>query len=390
MIVFFWTCLFLLFYTFIGYGILLYLMVVIKRVTVKKRKQYYVFDQLPSATIIIAAYNEENIIQQKIENTFGLFYPKEKLSYLIVTDGSSDNTPAIVRNFPEITLLHSNERKGKINAVHRAMTQTTSEIVIFTDANTFLNKDALTNIARHYKDINVGAVAGEKRVRIEKNSDATSGEGYYWKYESTLKKWDSELYTVVGAAGELFSIRSALYQPVQPDTILDDFLISMNIAVKGYRIVYEPKAFAVESSSANIKEEMKRKVRIAAGGIQSILRLKKLLNIFRFPVLSFQYISHRVLRWTITPFLMIVVFILNIYIVINTHIILYLLLLAAQIIFYGAAFSGWILDKKEIKNKFLFIPYYFCFMNFAILLGIKRYFLGNQKAAWDKATRKHN
>ncbi len=390
MIIFFWICLFILFYTYIGYGILLYLMVKIKRMTVKKRNQYYSFDQLPSATIIIAAYNEEDIIQQKIENTFGLFYPKEKISYLIVTDGSSDNTASIVKNFPQITLLHSNERKGKINAVHRAMKQTVSEIVIFTDANTFLNKDALTNIARHYMDSKVGAVAGEKRVQIEDNSDATAGEGYYWKYESTLKKWDSELYTVVGAAGELFSIRSSLYQPVQPDTILDDFLISMNIAGKGYRIVYEPNAFALESSSANMKEEMKRKVRIAAGGIQSILRLKKLFNIFRFPVLSFQYISHRVLRWTITPFLMIIVFILNIYIIINTQTILYLVLLAAQIIFYGAAFSGWILDQMQIKNKFLFIPYYFCFMNFAILAGIKRYFSGNQKAVWDKAARKAN
>ena len=167
-------------------------------------------------------------------------------------------------------------------------------------------------------------------------------------------------------------------------------MISMNIAGKGYRIVYEPNAFALEGSSANIKEEMKRKVRIAAGGIQSIFRLKKLLNIFKFPLLSFQYISHRVLRWTITPFLLIIVFILNIYIIINTQTILYLVLLAAQIIFYGAAFSGWILDQKQIKNKFLFIPYYFCFMNFAILAGIKRYFSGNQKAVWDKAARKAN
>jgi biofilm PGA synthesis N-glycosyltransferase PgaC len=219
-------------------------------------------------------------------------------------------------------------------------------------------------------------------------SDATAGEGFYWKYESALKKWDSELYSVVGAAGELFSVRHAVYTSVEPDTILDDFMISMRIAQQGYRIIYEPEAYASELSSENIQEELKRKVRIAAGGIQSILRLKKLLNPLHYPMLSFQYISHRVLRWTVTPFLMILALILNFVIVIQGGNWLYQLILFAQVFFYSLALAGWALERRKIKVKALFVPYYFCMMNYAVLAGIRRYYKGTQSAAWDKAKRK--
>jgi cellulose synthase/poly-beta-1,6-N-acetylglucosamine synthase-like glycosyltransferase len=245
------------------------------------------------------------------------------------------------------------------------------------------------NIAVHYADKNVGAVAGEKRVHSEERADAgAAGEGFYWKYESKLKKWDSELFSVVGAAGELFSVRRELYQAVPEDTILDDFMISMLIAIKGYRIIYEPAAYAVEQASANITEELKRKIRIAAGGIQSILRLKPLLNIFNFGILSFQYISHRVLRWTITPFLLIVVLILNIFISLQSDLIIYNILLAAQSVFYLLAFIGMIFEKRELRFKLFFIPYYFCIMNYAVLAGIKRYMGSQQSAVWEKSIRK--
>jgi cellulose synthase/poly-beta-1,6-N-acetylglucosamine synthase-like glycosyltransferase len=284
--------------------------------------------------------------------------------------------------------MHLDERKGKINAIDRAMKEVNTEIVVFTDANTFLNKNALINIARHYSDKKVGAVSGEKRVRVSAASDATAGEGFYWKYESILKKWDSELYSVVGAAGELFSIRTSLYKPVKPDTILDDFMISLFIALKGYRIIYEPDAYALEDSSVDTKEEFKRKIRIAAGGIQSILRLKSLLNPFKYPVLSFQYISHRVLRWTVTPFLMIAALLLNIVIVIRSHDTLYQLILIFQLVFYSLASLGWLFEKRQVRIKILFIPFYFCFMNYAVIMGINKYLFIGQKAAWEKAKRK--
>jgi len=384
----FWSSLFIIFYTFAGYGIFLYLLVAIRRLFKGKRKVQTNMDTLPSLTLVVASYNEADIMREKIQNTLELNYLEQKLNLLFITDGSSDGSERIIEEFPQIKVMHSPERRGKIHAIHRAMKEVQTDVVVFTDANTFLNTDSLINIARHYADPSVGAVSGEKRVKVDSEADATAGEGFYWKYESKLKQWDSELYSVVGAAGELFSIRRHLYEPVSSDTVLDDFMISMLIAQKGYRIVYEPDAYAVEESSANIKEELKRKVRIAAGGIQSILRLNKLFNPIKHPVLTFQYISHRVLRWTITPFLMILVFFLNILLVNQTDDVVYQLLMCGQVMFYGTALIGYLLEQRKMKIKLFFVPYYFCIMNYAVVAGIHRYFFGGQSAIWEKAKRK--
>jgi len=203
-----------------------------------------------------------------------------------------------------------------------------------------------------------------------------------------LKKWDYALYSNVGAAGELFSIRTALYQPVESDTIIDDHMIAMRIAENGFIIAYEPDAYAMETASADVKEELKRKIRIAAGGIQSILRLKKAANPFHQPVFTFQYISHRVLRWTITPFLLILVFLLNGIIAWDTPFVFYKLLFALQVVFYLLSLTGLYFERKNIRLKILFIPYYFCIMNYAVLAGIIRYYQKNQSAAWEKSKRK--
>jgi biofilm PGA synthesis N-glycosyltransferase PgaC len=387
----FWISIFIIVYTYLGYGFILYFMLLFKRIVKGKRKNvFYNADNLPKCTLLIAAYNEENFISEKIKNTLALEYPDGKLEIIFITDGSTDRTPDILREYPEIKLLHQNERKGKVAAMHRAQAYVKTEIIIFTDANTLLNKDALIQISRHYADDRIGAVAGEKRVHFDEKADAgAAGEGLYWKYESLLKKWDSELYSTIGAAGELFSVRSNLYTPVSEDTILDDFMISMLIAAKGYRIAYEPEAFAIESASENISEELKRKVRIAAGGIQSIVRLKALLNIFRYGLLSFQYISHRVLRWTITPFLLIIALILNTLICILIPEMIYYVLLLGQALFYFLALLGMEFEKKELRFKIFFIPYYFCVMNYAAIAGLKRYIGNQQSAIWEKANRKN-
>ncbi|MBC7650719.1 MAG: glycosyltransferase family 2 protein [Deinococcales bacterium] len=390
MTIIFWVSLFIIFYTYVGYGILLYGLVRIKRLFVKPLHRID-GSFTPSLTLIVAAYNEASVIKEKITNTLQLIYPKDKLHIIFVTDGSTDNTATIIANYSQIKLLHKDGRSGKINAVHRAMDEVTTDIVVFTDANTFLNENALLRIAKHYADPKVGAVSGEKRVAIEAASDATAGEGFYWKYESALKKWDAELYSVVGAAGELFSVRTDLYVAVEPDTLLDDFMISMKIAMKGFKIAYDPDAYAIESSSENLKEEYKRKVRIAAGGIQSIIRTSKLFNPFFMPLLGFQYISHRVLRWTITPFLMIAVVFLNAYLLYTNFNWLLAIILLGQVGFYSLATLGWLLERKEVRIKILFIPYYFCFMNFCVLAGIYQYFFTKkQTVLWDKAKRKEN
>ncbi|MEO6497593.1 MAG: glycosyltransferase family 2 protein, partial [Mucilaginibacter sp.] len=248
MIASFWISLFIVFYAFIGYGIVLYFLIKIKRAVKGKPVLPQAVD-LPTCTLVVAAYNEERFMPQKIANSLELNYPEAKLKFIFVTDGSTDNTTGIIAAYPQIKLMHSEARSGKIAAVHRAATEVDTDIIVFTDANTFLNKDAIINICRHYADAKVGAVAGEKRVHMEENADATAGEGFYWKYESKLKAWDSELYSVVGAAGELFSIRRNLYVPVPTDTILDDFMISLLVTIDGYRVIYEPEAYATETAS---------------------------------------------------------------------------------------------------------------------------------------------
>lgn len=388
MTIFFWITIFIIFYTFIGYGILLFLLIKIKRLF-NKNEQVFIKGFYPTVTLLIAAYNEENYVEKKIENCLALDYPKNKLQIAFVTDGSNDSTPQKINNYPEVALFHKNERAGKMAAIKRVMPHLQSEIIVFTDANTFLNKEAIKELIKHYQNPKVGAVAGEKKIMVHELADASSaGEGFYWKYESVLKKWDYELYSNVGAAGELFSIRRELYQPVETDTIIDDHMIAMRIAEKGFVIAYEPNAYAMESASADTKEELKRKTRIAAGGMQSILRLKKSANPFINPVLTFQYISHRVLRWTVTPFLLILAFVLNVYIVLQTSFILYKLILIAQIVFYIFGLLGYLFEKKNMKVKIFFIPYYFCMMNYAVIAGIFRYFKKQQSAAWEKALRK--
>ncbi|PAW94034.1 glycosyl transferase [Mucilaginibacter sp. MD40] len=390
MIVLLWISLFVVAYTFVGYGFLLYFIIKIKRsVRGKPAIPAIIPDALPTCTLVVAAYNEEHFITQKINNSLELKYPEGKLKFVFVTDGSSDRAPEIIAQYPQIQLLHRPERAGKIAAVHRAMEQVDTEVVVFTDANTFLNPEAIERICRHYSDRTVGAVAGEKRVQVDNSADASAaGEGFYWKYESTLKKWDSELYSVVGAAGELFSVRRDLYQDVPPDTVLDDFMISMLIAEQGYRIIYEPDAYALETASENVGEELKRKIRIAAGGIQSIIRLKSLLFSAKYPLLSFQYVSHRVLRWTVTPFFLILAFLINLQLAAVHYSLFYILLLMAQVVFYLLAAIGFIMEKRHIRIKALFIPYYFCVMNYAVLAGIVRYFTKKQSAVWEKAQRK--
>ncbi len=368
---------------------LLYLLVRIKRLF-KKPVFHPKSDDPLTVTLLVAAFNEEDLIEEKIKNCLELNYPLNKVQFIFITDGSSDRTPEIIKKYPEIKLLHKDQRLGKMAAIKRAIPYVSGAVTVFTDANTFLNKDALIQLLKHYQNPKIGAVAGEKKILVPHTADASSaGEGFYWKYESALKKWDYELYSNVGAAGELFSIRTDLYHPVESDTIIDDHMIAMRIAEKGYIIAYEPNAYAMETASADSREELKRKIRIAAGGIQSIYRLKKAANPFNNPVLTFQYFSHRVLRWTVTPWLLILLFLLNILICIRyPEYPLYMVMFILQLSFYIAAFIGMILERKKIKLKAAFIPFYFSMMNYAVIAGTFRYFKGAQSAAWEKSKRK--
>lgn len=370
-------------YNYIGYALIVY---VINKVT-RKTVEPLVSTFIPSVSFIVAAYNEEGVIEEKILNSLQQNYPLSKIEFLFITDGSNDKTVSIIQNYPVIKLLHNYERKGKSAALNRAVAAANNDILIMSDANTFLNKDAVNYITAHYASEAVGGVAGEKKVMP--SGDDTEGvgnrEGLYWKYESFLKKIDSEFCSVVGAAGELFSIRRRLYQPLPTSVILDDFIISLKAAQQGYKIVYEPKAFASELSSLSISEEKKRKVRIAAGGFQSMRMLFSLLYFWKHPRLTFLYVSHRVLRWTLSPLCLIVLFISNGILAFTEHYI-FILIFILQVLFYTIAFFSQFIASAS-KLKFLKIAGYFSFMNYAVILGFFRYISKKQSAVWEKAQR---
>lgn len=389
----FWIAFFIVFYTYLGYGILLYFLVKIKEAFVKpiQRKLPQAEEDMPEVTLFITAFNEEDVIDEKMCNSLSLNYPADKLHIVWVTDGSNDGTNQRLKDRwkDHVTVFFQPERQGKTAAMNRGVKLVNTPIIVFTDANTMINREAIREIILAFEDPRVGCVAGEKRIAVQTTDGAAAGgEGIYWKYESTLKALDARLYSAVGAAGELFAIRRELFEEMERDTLLDDFILSLRIAMKGHTIAYCTEAYAIESGSANMKEEEKRKVRIAAGGLQSIARLRPLLNPFRYGILSFQYVSHRVLRWSVTPILMLALLPLNIFLLcLKASPILYGTLLILQLLFYFLGFLGYYLSTRQIKNKVLFVPYYFLFMNLNVLKGIGYLKRKKGTGAWEKAKR---
>jgi poly-beta-1,6-N-acetyl-D-glucosamine synthase len=382
-IVFLYIPIFIIFMAYGGYAIPAWIWMKIRR------SPQASFDySLPNITLVVAAYNESYIIEDKIRNCLSLNYPKDKLDFVFVTDGSTDDTPTIVKKYPNIKLQHSPMRDGKSMAINRAMQQINSPITIFSDANTMLNEDAVLLMAKSFMDPTVGAVAGEKKVlALNKGGANAVGEGIYWKYESLLKIFDAQFHSTMGAAGELFGIRTALYQHIPAAVLLDDFVISMNICLQGSKIAYEKGAIATELPSANTQEEKKRKTRIATGAFQTIIMLWRLLLFWKHPRLSYLYITHRLLRWAICPFLLPVIFIANYVAIQQGNEILLSYLFNLQIFFYAAAFIGWILDKRNRKIVLFSIPYYFLFMNLNMYTGLYRFIFKHQTGVWEKAIR---
>ncbi len=381
----FWIGIGLVLYSYIGYGVLLYFLVKIKKAITKSPRFEPNFQ--PSVALIVPCFNEADYIEDKILNSLQLAYPAEKLQLIFISDGSTDDTHLRVKKYPQVLALHEDARNGKAAAMNRAMQFVKAPIVVFCDANTELNPEAIREMVKHYADPGVGAVTGEKRIITKDKENASgAGEGIYWKYESFLKQLDSDFYTIVGAAGELMSYRTELFKPLPKDTLLDDLMQSMLIATNGFRVIYEKNAYAAETASANVGEELKRKVRIAAGAFQSMTRLPKAFNLFGNFKVSFLFISHRVLRWTLAPLSLLLLFVLNIPLALQDGNI-YSLLMFAQVVFYGMALLGWYLANKQIKVKALFVPYYFFIMNLCMYLGLIRFLRGKQSANWERAKR---
>jgi cellulose synthase/poly-beta-1,6-N-acetylglucosamine synthase-like glycosyltransferase len=392
MTILFWILLFILFYTFVGYSLVLFILLKLKKLLFPNRFLKTDKTYEPDVCLFVTAFNEKDYVRQKVENSFSLDYPKEKIQYVWVTDGSDDGTPDLLKKYDNLEVYHLNERRGKMHAMNRGVKFVKAPIIIFSDTNTILGNQSIREIVAQFSNKKTGCVAGEKRI-VEKEADAAAGagEGMYWKFESWIKNMDAELNSAVGAVGELFAIRTELFEDVETDTLLDDFIISLRIAQRGYHIAYTPNAYAEETASLNVKEELKRKIRIAAGGVQTIFRLKSLLNPFKYGLLSWQYFSHKVLRWTLAPISLVLLFFVNLFIVYQQNswfeFQFYTLFLYLQIFSYLLAAVGWFFENRKLRFKILFVPYYFVTINYASIRGIFRYFKGQQSVNWEKSKR---
>lgn len=386
-VILFGLCLFTMVYTYAGYTVVLLIMAGLRRLFCRKAISAEVCE--PPVTLFIPAFNEADFIGKKIENTRALIYPREKLRIIWITDGSDDGSEQLLRAYPEVAVLHRKERKGKVHAMNRGMEMAETPVVMFTDANTMLNPDALYRMTQYFSDPRVGCVSGEKKIvgaPIDKAVGA--GEGLYWKYESLIKRLESKTGSTMGAVGELFAIRRELFEPVHEDTLLDDFTISLSIAQKGYTIKYAPDAQGTETASVSVSEEMKRKVRIAAGGMQTLFRMPSLLNPFRHARLTFRYVSHKVLRWTFVPFCFPLLFLLNaIILCYPAPPFFFSVMFLLQVAFYLVVLTGALLHNVRLRFKPFFAPYYLMVMNYAIVIGMFRYLRGKYAVNWEKAAR---
>ena len=351
------------------------------------KKNHIVEDITPSVSFIVAAYNEERIIRQKIQNDLKLNYPKDKIEIIIVSDGSSDRTPDIVKEFAAdgIKGMHSPPRQGKTAALNRAIAEAKNEILIFSDANSMFEPDAIRKLVRHFADPSIGGVCGRKSVLENSERKASGGDNLYWKYESTLKQAESDLGSIPTADGEIFAMRKELYHPVDAKIINDDMAITFDILSQKKRVIYDKTAVTVEEASISLKDDFNVKSRMVYGGFQIMALYKTELN----PLTSFfgvQFFFHKTLRYLMWV-LLVLIFITNLF-CLNIHP-FYNIFFSLQVLFYLFALTGWIMDKTQTKKFFLFyLPYYYCNVNLAAFKGFVFYLKQRSNVdVWKKATR---
>ena len=342
-------------------------------------------EQLPTVIILIAAYNEEATISEKIKNCLAIDYPSNLLHIWIASDGSTDKTNDIVKSFchgeSQIELLEF-PRTGKSGILNKAMQYLDSDIVVFTDANVMLDRKILREFVKHFSNPAVGCVSS-KLIRHNPNQVISGkGEISYWSYEMMIKKMESNLGYMAGTSGTAYAIRKVLFIPFHENTINDDFELSMGIIKKGYKSIYEDKAHAFEEVAPSLKSEFRRHIRDAAGHYIALLHLIGLLN----PIYGIRFVvflSHRVLRW-IAPFMLVSLLVINI-LLFNQ--ILFGTILAIQIIFYTLAIIGWGMSEKKEVPFWIYGPFYFCNLNAALIVGFWKAITGQQKTKWNSTER---
>ena len=372
----FYIFLLLIIYVYFGYPLLTFVVGSFKSKKIKRVETHR-----PYVSLTIAAYNEELRIEEKLKNSLELEYPNDKLEIIVFSDGSTDNTNEIVKNYTKrgIKLIELQRRKGKTAGQNIAVEQAKGEIIVFSDANAIYKKNAINKIVRNFSDNSVGGVCGELTYLKDNKSMIGEAEDVYWNYEKFLKKNENNFFSILGANGSIYAVRKNLYVPLA-ENIISDFIEPLKILEQGYRFIYEPDALSFEQSNSDYKQEYKRKKRIVNRSFYSLLKHKEFLNPLKYPLLSFQLISHKIFRWMVLPFLFILFF-SNIFLLKET---LFQLFFVGQVIFYLISFTGYLATKKGFSNIILYSPFYFCLVNFASMKGIFDYLIKRQNiVAWE-------
>ncbi len=358
----FWSSVSLILYTYFGYPLLLALWSKLRPRPVQHNHTY-----TPMVSLIIVAYNEEQVIAEKLANSFALDYPPEQLEIIVVADGSNDQTSAIVSREPRVRLLYQPERRGKMAALNRAAAAANGEILVFSDANNMYQPQTLRELLAPFADPAVGMVTGRKQIDDGSGRNLDKAEALYWRYESQIKTWESQIGSVSGAVGEIMAVRRVCFRPPPEDIVSDDFVLAMQAAIDGWRVAYAPKALSLERASATLNDETRRRSRLVAGRFHVLWwLLPRILR--RNPQFAWQVISHKVLR-PLVPFAMISAAISNLA---GRSSPLLRWLALCQSLFYGAALLGWWIERRGYRHRLLYIPYYFCRVNLAALYGFQR------------------
>ena len=375
----FWIVVAIVLYTYAGYSLTILLLAQFVRRPLHRAAIE------PEVTYLITAYNEEKNIGAKLEQVLSLDYPHDKLEIIVASDGSTDRTDEIVGKFAlrRVKLVRVEGRVGKTAAQNRAVRQASGDVVIFSDATTFYEKSAIRNIVRNYADPAVGAVSGRYEYHNPTGAPIGFGSILFWKYENLIKTLQTRIGTITGCCGCIYSVRRELYEPL-PEDIISDLVEPLKILEKGYRIVFEPDAIAYEETTEKTAEEFSMRVRVVTRGMRGLLYMRKLFNPLRHGFVSFQLFSHKVLRWLIPVFL-VVLFASNLWLLGSSN--FYNLTFALQCAFYAIALAGVVAERLNIAFKVLTVPLYFVTVNVAALVAMYRVWKGHKAVTWETVRR---
>jgi len=374
--VLFWLSAILLFYSYLGYPLVMFCIAVCKR-----KRQIIKASITPQISVVIPAYNEERNIGAKLNDILNSDYPQDRMEVFVISDASTDSTDDIVKGFADrgVKLFRLNERSGKIAAYRKVLPLLKGEIIIFSDATSILETDSISNLINNFYDESVGCAGGLLMYINPKDATIGNSERKYWKYEKNIRRMENQLSSLPSVSGTFYAVRKKLYPLDMKDDLADDLIVPFNVRKAGLRTVLEPSALCKDFTTLNIQDEMGKRVRITVQNIRGLLAYPEILNPFKYGLFSLLVISHKLFR-LLAPIFMIVLFVSNLFL--SFHSWLFLLVFIAQVAFYAAGINGYTIYKRT-KFSLANTLFYFCLSNLAVFIGMIKFFNGEKVISWE-------